>query len=323
MITYRSVFLSTGSYLPEKILTNADLEKMVDTSDEWIQQRTGIKQRHIAAENEKTSDMATRAAQDAIEKADIDPETIDIIIVATTSPDRTFPSVAVDVQAQLGLPPRMAFDVQAVCSGFLYALANADGLIRSGQATRVLVIGADKMSSLLDWNDRGTCVLFGDGAGAVILEASTNPNNRQGIFSNHLYANGDQARLLQTNGGPASTGTSGVIEMEGREVFKYAVQYMADVVFETLQFNGVKASDVDLVIPHQANLRIIQKNAEKLGIPMDKVVVTVDKHGNTSAASIPLALDHAVETGRLVRNNLVMFEAMGGGLTWGASLARY
>jgi 3-oxoacyl-[acyl-carrier-protein] synthase-3 len=324
-LSLTSVIAGTGSYLPEKILTNADLEKMVDTTDEWITQRSGIKQRHIAADNESTGDMAIIAAKRALNAANITVDEIDGVIVATTTPDRTFPAVAVKVQGELGIPPGLAFDVQAVCTGFVYALTVADNFIKAGQAKRVLVIGAEKMSSIVDWTDRGTCVLFADGAGAVILEAKENNDglDGQGIHSTHLYANGKQRDMLQTSGGPSTTGGSGKIEMQGREVFKYAVSYMADIVNETLEHNHIKPEQIDFLVPHQANIRIIQATAEKLNMSMDKVVVTVDRHGNTSAASIPLALDEAVRDGRIKRGHMLLIEAMGGGLTWGSALVRY
>ena len=320
-----SIIIGTGSYLPEKILTNADLEKMVDTSDEWIVQRSGIKERHIAAENETTGDMAIAASRKAIEAAGLTPEDIDGVIVATTTPDRTFPAVAAKVQGDLGIPPGLAFDVQAVCTGFVYALTVADNFIKQGQAKRILVIGAEKMSSILDWNDRTTCVLFADGAGAVILEAKENNEGLegQGIHSTHLYANGQKRDMLQTSGGASLTGDAGHIEMQGKEVFKYAVSYMAEIVGEVLEHNDVTPEQIDWLVPHQANIRIIESTAKKLGMSMEKVVVTVDKHGNTSAASIPLALDEAVRDGRIKRGQMLLLEAMGGGLTWGAALLRY
>lgn len=320
-----SVITGTGSYLPEKILTNADLEKMVDTTDEWITQRSGIKERHIAADDQTTGDMAIEASRRAIEAAGVQPENIDGVIVATTTPDRTFPAVAVKVQAELGIPAGLAFDVQAVCTGFVYAMTVADNFIKTGQAKRILVVGAEKMSSIVDWTDRGTCVLFADGAGAIILEAKENDKGveGQGIHSTHLYANGKQRDMLQTSGGASTTGDAGHIEMQGREVFKYAVRYMADVVNEALEHNNVAPEQIDWLVPHQANIRIIQGTAEKLNMSMDKVVVTVDKHGNTSAASIPLALDEAVRDGRIQRGHLLLIEAMGGGLTWGSALVRY
>ncbi|MEM6812407.1 MAG: beta-ketoacyl-ACP synthase III [Pseudomonadota bacterium] len=321
----KSVIIGTGSYLPKKILTNADLEKMVDTSDEWITQRSGIKQRHIAAENETTGEMAIEAAKQAIDSAGISASDIDGVIVATTTPDRTFPSTAVKVQGELDIPNGLAFDIQAVCTGFVYALSVANNFITSGQAKRILVIGAEKMSSLLDWTDRTTCVLFADGAGAVILEARESEDSVQerGIHSTHLYADGKRRDILQTSGGVSTTGDNGVIEMQGREVFKYAVRYMAEVVEETLQANNISADQIDWLVPHQANIRIIQGTAEKLKMPMEKVVVSVDHHGNTSAASIPLALDEAVKDGRVKENDLLLIEAMGGGLTWGSALVRF
>lgn len=325
-MTIRSVILGTGAYLPEKILTNHDLEKMVDTSDEWITQRSGIKERRIAADDETTGDMAIQAARQALENAGLKSEDIDGVIVATTTPDRTFPSVAVKVQAELGVPPGPAFDVQAVCTGFVYALSVADNFITSGQARRLLVIGAEKMSSLIDWTDRTTCVLFGDGAGAVVLEADESGQGSikdQGILSSHLYANGEQRDMLYTDGGPSTTGESGKLIMHGREVFKYAVQYMADVVREALEKNDIFSEDVDWLVPHQANIRIIEATAKKLKLSMEQVVVTVDQHGNTSAASIPLALHEAVTDGRIQKGQLLLMEAMGGGFTWGAVLVRY
>ncbi len=321
MMSLRSVILSTGSYLPEKCLTNAELEKMVDTNDEWIVQRTGIKERHIAEKDQVTSDLATNAARKAIESSGLSAADIDGVIVATTTPDQSFPSVAVKVQAALGLRPSPAFDVQAVCSGFVYALAVADSMIRSGAMRRVIVIGAEKMSSLINWEDRTTCVLFGDGAGAVILEGQENSQN--GILSTHLYADGQFKDLLYTDGGVSSTGTSGTIVMHGKEVFKNAVTLMADIVQEVLDKNSITSDKIDWLVPHQANLRIITGTAEKLGMGMDKVVVTVDKHGNTSAASIPLALDTAVRDGRIKRGQTLLLEALGGGLTWAAALIKY
>lgn len=320
MTKIRSVIAGTGAYLPDNILTNAQLEKMVDTTNEWIVQRSGIRERRIAGDTETTGDMAIKAAQKAIEAAGCKPEEIDGIIVATTTPDQTFPAVAVKVQSALGIPPGMAFDVQAVCSGFVYALSTADAFIKGGNARRILVIGAEKMSAILDWRDRTTCVLFADGAGAVILEAS---EDQEGILSTHLYANGAGREMLYTDGGPATTGTKGHIQMEGREVFKYAVTYLADIVREVCEVNNITGADIDWLVPHQANIRIIQATADKLGLPMDKVVVTIDRHGNTSAASIPLALDEAVRDGRIKRGDLLLLEAMGGGFTWGAALLRY
>ena len=316
----RSVIRSTGSYLPDRILTNTEMEKLVDTSDEWIVQRTGIKARHVAAEGQATSDMAAKAAQRALEASGLTAADIDGVIVATTTPDQSFPSVAVKVQAALGLKHGPAFDVQAVCSGFVYALSVADSMIRSGVMRRVIVIGAEKMTSLLDWNDRTTCVLFGDGAGAVILEGQDGEN---GILSTHLYADGKLNDLLYTDGGVSTTGTSGHIIMHGKEVFKNAVSLMASIVDEVLTKNGITPDQIDWLVPHQANLRIIAGTAEKLKMSMDKVVVTVDRHGNTSAASIPLALDAAVRDGRIKRGQTLLLEALGGGLTWAAALIKY
>ncbi len=324
-MTMNSIIKSTGSYLPERILTNAELEKMVDTTDEWITQRSGIKQRHIARDDESTGDMAIKAALDALATSGLSPDDIDGVIVATTTPDRTFPSVAVKVQGELGIKPGLAFDVQAVCTGFVYALTVADNFIKCGQAKNILVIGAEKMSSLVDWTDRTTCVLFADGAGAVVLSAQENNEGLagQGIHSTHLYANGAQREMLQTTGGVSTTGDNGVIEMQGREVFKYAVSYMADVVGEVLERNNITSADIDWLVPHQANIRIIEGTAKKLDMGMEQVVVTVDHHGNTSAASIPLALDEAVKSGKIMRGQMLLIEAMGGGLTWGAALVRF
>lgn len=321
----RTVLSATGSYLPQKIVTNADLEKLVDTSDEWIVQRTGIRQRHIAAEGETTADLAIAAARVALHSGKIQPEQIDGIIVATTTPDQTFPSVAVKVQAALGIPPGLAFDVQAVCTGFVYALGVADSLIRTGAARRILIIGAEKMSSVLNWNDRTTCVLFGDGAGAVVLEASTGEGtvHDRGILSTHLYADGRLRDILYTDGGTSSTGTAGHIVMHGKDVFKHAVTLMADIVAEVLHKNGIAPGEIDWLLPHQANIRIIESTAKKLDMGMERVVVTVDRHGNTSAASIPLALDDAVRAGKITRGQLILTEALGGGLTWGAILLRF
>ncbi len=321
----RAVIASTGHYLPDRIMTNHDLEKLVDTSDEWIQQRSGIKERRIAAENQPTSDLAIRAAREAMERGGFKPGDIGGVIVATTTPDETFPSVAVKVQKALGLPIGTAFDVQAVCTGFVYALGIANALIQTNQLKRALVIGAEKISSILDWTDRTTCVLFADGAGAVVLEAQENngTKNDSGVISTHLYANGNLGDILYTSGGPSTTGDSGYIVMEGREVFKHAVKYLADVVIEVMEKNNLNHSDIDWLVPHQANLRIIEATAKKLNIGMDKVVLTVERHGNTSAASIPLALHEAVADGRIKRGDLVLLEALGAGLTWGAALVRF
>lgn len=318
----RTVFRATGAYLPEKIVTNRDLMEAVDTSDEWIVQRTGIRARHLAADDEFTSHMATKAAQNALQNAGLMPHDIDCIIVATTTPDDTFPSVAVKVQAALGMEHGFAFDVQAVCSGFIYALSTAHGMLSTGQAKRALVIGAEKMSSIIDWKDRVTCVLFGDGAGAVILEA-TDTSDKVGILSTHLHSDGRYRDMLYTDGGVSSTGRAGVIHMQGREVFKYAVGALASVVDEALAANNLKPSDIACLVPHQANLRIIEGTAKKLDMSMDKVVVTLDRHGNTSAASIPLALHEAVTQKRIKAGDTILLEAMGGGFTWGAVVARW
>lgn len=317
----KSVIRATGSYLPERIMTNADLEKIVETTDEWIVQRSGIRERRIAAPDEKTSDLAVKAARAALQNAGLNPQDIDGIVVATTTPDQTFPSVAVSVQKALDIPVCTAFDIQAVCSGFVYALSVADNFIKAGQLKRILVIGAEKMSALLNWEDRTTCVLFGDGAGAVILEAQKGADGR-GIISSHLYADGRLKDILYTDGGPSSTGQSGHIVMHGREVFKHAVNLMAEVVEEALQSNGITAADIDWLVPHQANIRIIEATAKKLNLPMEKVIVTVERHGNTSAASIPLAFDEAMRDGRIKPGQTVLFEAMGGGLTWASALVR-
>jgi 3-oxoacyl-[acyl-carrier-protein] synthase-3 len=314
----RAIIRSTGAYLPEKILTNADLEKIVDTTDEWIVQRSGIKARHIAAENETTGDMAIKAAKNALDRANLSASDIDGVIVATTTPDRIFPSVAVKVQAELGVPPGPAFDIQAVCTGFVYALSIASAMIERGQVRRLLVIGAEKMSSIIDWSDRTTCVLFADGAACVILEAGQGDGiiKDRGLISTHLYANGAQRDLLYAERG-------GTLKMQGKEVFKYAVNYMASVVEEALEANNLKPGDIDWLVPHQANIRIIESTAEKLGVSMDKVIVTIDRHGNTSAASIPLALHEGVADGRIKPGQLVLMEAMGGGFTWGSGLVRF
>ncbi len=324
-MSLRAIITGCGSYLPEKILTNADLEKIVETTDEWIVQRTGIRQRHVAAEGQSTGDMAVQAARAALAHAKRTPADIDAIIVATTTPDKTFPSVAVKVQADLGIAPCMAFDVQAVCSGFIYGLSVADSLIRTGQVRRVLLIGAEKMTSILNWQDRTTCVLFGDGAGAVILEAQdigVQGVAGRGVISTHAYANGHLRDILYTTGGPSTTQDSGYIVMEGKDVFRHAVQYMSDVVEEVLRRNGITSQDVDWLVPHQANIRIIEATAKKLELPLEKVVITVERHSNTSAASIPLALADAVATGKIVPGQLVLMEALGAGLTWGAALVR-
>lgn len=303
----------TGSYLPEKILTNADLERMVETSDEWIVARTGIRERHIAAEDEKTSDLCMHASRAAIEAAGINPQEIDLIIVATTTPDTIFPSTACLLQEKLGLINQCpAFDIQAVCSGFIYALSTADQFIKSGQNKCVLVVGGEKMSSITDWTDRTNCILWGDGAGAIILTASEAP----GIISTHLHADGRYKDLLRV--GPANDRLC--IKMEGNAVFKVAVNTLDSIVDETLKANGMNKTDIDWVVPHQANIRILQATAKKLGLSMDKVVATIAQHGNTSGASIPLALDVAVRDGRIKRGETILMEAFGGGFTWGSAL---
>lgn len=317
-MTYSRI-AGTGSYLPERILTNAELERMVDTSDEWIVTRTGIRERHIAAEGQFTSDLAYEAALRAIEAAGITHEEIDLVIVATTTPDRVFPSTACLVQARLGLGPCPAFDIQAVCSGFVYALATADNFIKSGAAKNALVIGAETMSRITDWTDRSNCILWGDGAGAVILRAS----DEMGILSTHLHADGQYARLLNVPTGVSQKEGSKTIHMEGNAVFKVAVNTLDAIVDETLEANGLQKSDVDWLVPHQANIRILQSTAKKLGMGMEKVVVTVDRHGNTSAASIPLALDVAVRDGRIKRGETLLMEAFGGGFTWGSVLVKF
>ncbi|MCX7627597.1 MAG: ketoacyl-ACP synthase III [Methylophilaceae bacterium] len=309
----------TGGYLPRRILTNADLEKMVETTDEWIVARTGIRERHIADDDEFTSDLALRASLAAIEAAGIDRSEIDLIIVATTTPDRIFPSTACLLQGKLGIGGCPAFDVQAVCSGFVYALATADQFIRGGVAKCALVVGAETISRITDWSDRSNCILWGDGAGAVILQASPEP----GIISTHLHADGRYANLLNVNGGISQPGRKPTIQMEGNTVFKMAVNTLDAIVDETLGANGMEKTHVDWLVPHQANIRIIQATAKKLGMDMDHVVVTVDRHGNTSAASIPLALDVAVRDGRIQRGETLLMEAFGGGFTWGSILIKY
>ncbi len=310
----------TGSYLPEKVLTNDDLTKIVDTSDEWIQSRTGIRERHIAAEGETTGDLGYHAAVRALEAAGIEPSQLDMVIVGTTTPDLIFPSTACLIQARLGANGAAAFDVNAACSGFLFALSVADKFIRSGDARHVLVIGAETLTRIVDWNDRTTCVLFGDGAGAVVLKADEDT----GILSTHLHADGSKKELLWNPIG-VSTGLDqpGKILMKGNDVFKYAVKALDSVVDEALQANGLDKADLDWLIPHQANLRIIEATAKRLEMPMEQVIITVDKHGNTSSGSVPLALDEAIRSGRVERGQLLLLEAFGGGFTWGSALLRY
>ena len=325
MTVCRSVILGCGSYLPSQILTNFDLAQKVDTSDEWIVQRTGIHERRIAAAGETTSQMAVHAARAALAHAHVDAQSIDLIVLATSTPDNTFPASAVSVQADLGITHGAAFDLQAVCSGFVYALAVADGLIRSGAFSRALVIGSETFSRILDWSDRGTCVLFGDGAGAVVLDAQeqSGSSGDRGILTVRLRSDGRYKSKLYVDGGPSSTGTVGHLRMEGREVFRHAVAMITDVVKDALKEAELSIDDVDWFIPHQANKRIIDGSAHKLGISPAKIVTTVDRHGNTSAASIPLALADAIADRRIKRGDMLLLEAMGGGFTWGAALVRW
>ncbi len=318
--TYSRI-VGTGSYLPKKVLTNRDLELAVDTTDEWIYTRTGIRQRHIAADGEKTSDLALEASRSALRAAGIAAGDLDLIVMATTTPDMVFPSTACLLQAKLGVRNCPAFDVQAVCSGFVYGLSTADSFMRTGQYRNALVVGAETYSRILDWSDRSTCVLFGDGAGAVVLRRDSTP----GILSSHLHADGSYANLLTVPGTVAGGKVSGrpLLQMDGGGVFKFAVKAMDDLVEEALAANGMQKSDIDWLVPHQANIRIIQASAKKLGLSMEKVVVTVDRHANTSAASIPLALDEAVRDGRIRTGQHVLLEAVGGGFTWGAALVKW
>ncbi len=320
----RAQIIGCGAYLPARVVSNAELAAQVDTSDDWIVERSGIRQRYIAAEGETTSDLATAAANRALAAAGISGSAVDLVIVATATPDNTFPATATRVQQRIGMKHGFAFDVQAVCSGFIYALSIADNFIKSGQVQTALVIGAETFSRILDWTDRTTCVLFGDGAGAVVLRANRGKGSNQdrGILSTHLHSDGSHYDLLYVDGGPSSTQTVGHVHMEGREVFRHAVINLAAVVGEALAANGLKASDIDWVVPHQANRRIIEGTAKKLGFPLDRMVVTVERHANTSAASIPLALTEAVNDGRVKTGQLVLLEAMGGGFTWGSALVR-
>jgi len=316
-----SKITGTGSYLPEKILTNIELESMVDTSDEWIQSRTGIAQRHIASDDQRASDLALEASYKALDASGLKAQDIDLIILATTTPDMIFPSTACILQEKLGIADGPAFDVQAVCSGFIYALATADMFVSSGKSKNALVVGTEIYSRIVDWNDRSTCVLFGDGAGAVVLSQSEQP----GILSSHLHANGSHSKILAAPGSISGGKIQGTpfIAMEGNAVFKFAVKALEEAAIESLVANNLQASDVDWFIPHQANIRIIKSTAHKLGIPMDKVVTTVDRHGNTSAASVPLALDLAVRDGRIQSNQCILLEGVGGGFTWGSILLRW
>jgi 3-oxoacyl-[acyl-carrier-protein] synthase-3 len=314
--------LGVGGYLPEKILTNAELSTMVDTSDEWITQRTGIKERHIAQKGEMTSDLAAAAGRIALANAGLSIEEIDMIILATATPDNTFPAAAVSVQDKLGMHHGAAFDIQAVCSGFVFAVAQADAMIRAGLARKILVAGAETFSRIVDWTDRGTCVLFGDGAGAVVLSGEEQAGDR-GVLASRLRSDGRFRTMLYVDGGPSSTGTVGHVRMEGREVFKHAVGMITDVIEDVFAATGYSASDIDWFVPHQANMRIIDASAKKLGIDAGIVIRTVGRHGNTSAASIPLALSVASSEGRLKKGDLVLLESMGGGFTWGAILLRW
>jgi 3-oxoacyl-[acyl-carrier-protein] synthase-3 len=320
----RSVVTGCGSYLPQRVLTNDELARMVDTSDDWIVQRTGIRERHIAAPGELTSDIGLNAARAALADAGIGANDIDLIVLATSTPDNTFPATAVSIQAGLGIKHGAAFDLQAVCSGFVYGMATVDSLLKTGMAKRALVIGAETFSRILDWTDRGTCVLFGDGGGAVVMEAqAAEQANGRGVLTTQLRSDGRHKEKLYVDGGPSSTGTVGHLRMEGREVFRHAVGMITDVVHHAFEATGCSAADIDWFVPHQANKRIIDGSAHKLGIDPAKVVTTVDKHGNTSAASIPLALATARADGRIKAGDLILLEAMGGGFTWGAALLRW
>lgn len=321
----RSVVQGCGSYLPERIVSNDELAKKVDTSDEWIRQRTGIRQRHIAAVGEFTSHLALKASERALAHAGIEVSDLDLIVLATATPDETFPATATRVQSALGMTRGAAFDVQAVCAGFVYGVSVADSMLKAGLASTALVIGAETFSRILDWSDRGTCVLFGDGAGALVLKAEKGEGSSadRGILANALHSDGRHHDILYVDGGPSSTRTTGLLRMEGKEVFKHAVVNMAGVVTEVLEKAGLSRTDIDWLVPHQANKRIIDGTGRKLGLSPDQVVVTVDKHANTSAASIPLALDTAVKDGRIKRGDLVLLEGIGGGLAWGASLVRW
>ncbi len=321
----RSVIIGCGSYAPAKIMPNSEFEGLVDTSDEWIVQRTGIRQRHIAADGETTADLGEKAARAAMKNAGVEASDLDLIILATSTPNNTFPATSVEIQHRLGMNHGAAFDTQAVCSGFVFALTTADQYIRSGQANRVLVIGAETFSRILDWSDRTTCVLFGDGAGAVVVEAleGAGGSDDRGILSCHLRSDGSHRNKLYVDGGPSTTQTVGHLRMEGKEVFRYAVGMITDVVEDAYAATGLGSDDLDWFVPHQANKRIIDASAKKLNIAPEKVVITVDRHGNTSAASIPLALDVAISDGRIKQGDLVLLEAMGGGFTWASALVRW
>lgn len=321
----RSEIAGIGSYLPSRVLTNSDLERIVDTSDAWITERTGIKSRHIAAKNEYTSDLAVKAALNALDNAGMAVKDLDMIILATTTPDETLPATATKVQKALGMTHGFAFDIQAVCSGFMFALATADNYIRSKAVQTVLVIGAETLSKIVDWTDRNTCVLFGDGAGAVILQASEGDGTSKdtGILATALRSDGTYHDILKTTGGPSTTGTAGYIYMEGREVFRHAVTNLADIARQVMTEAGVESQDIDCLVPHQANSRIIEGTAKKLSMPMQKVVLSLPTHGNTSAASIPLALDFGVKSGQIKKGDLLLLESMGGGFTWAGGLIRF
>ena len=325
MAVIRSVIRGVGAYLPKRVMTNADMAKIVDTTDEWIVERTGISQRHIADEGELTSDLGIAAAKQALVRAGTDPLDIDLIICATATPNRTFPATAVAIQRGLGITKGAAFDVQAVCTGFVYALAVADNFLKAGQFKHALVIGAETFSRILDWSDRSTCVLFGDGAGAVVLEAQPQHGTRddRGILSTRIRSDGRFEDLLYVDGGAGSTKTTGHLRMNGREVFRHAVQKISGIIEETLVVNNFAPDEIDLYVPHQANKRILDGIAKKLGVDREKIVVTLGRHGNTSAASIPLALNHAFEEHRVKEGSLILMEAMGGGFTWGAALVRW
>jgi 3-oxoacyl-[acyl-carrier-protein] synthase III len=324
-MAFRAQVLGCGGYLPERVVTNADLAKTLDTSDEWIVQRTGIRQRHVAAPGEYTSHLAIEAARRALAASGVAPGEVDLIVLATSTPDNTFPATAARVQAALGITAGAAFDVQAVCTGFVYALATADNFLRAGQAKTALVIGAETFSRILDWKDRGTCVLFGDGGGAVVLRAvpSNGSAAERGILSTHLHSDGRYYDLLYVDGGVSTTGRAGFLRMEGKEVFRHAVECLASVVDEALAANGLRARDIDWLVPHQANRRIIDAMARRLALPPEKVVLTIDRHANTSAASVPLGLAEAASDGRIKPGQLILVEAMGGGLTWGSALIRW
>ena len=324
-MTIRSQVAGCGAYLPERVMTNDEMARIVETSDEWIAQRSGIRQRHIAAEGESTSDLGLVACRAALNDAGASPEDVDLIVCATSTPDETFPATATRIQARLGMTRGAAFDVQAVCTGFVYALAVADNFIKTGQAGSALVVGAETFSRILDWSDRSTCVLFGDGAGAVLLKgAKSNGDGRdRGLLSTHIYSDGNHHDALYVDGGPSSTRTTGHLRMQGREVYRHAVVRMSEAIDAALEANGLTPGDIDWLVPHQANLRIIESIGHRLNLPRDRVVVTVDRHANTSAASIPLALTEATGDGRIQPGDLVMMEAMGGGFTWGSALARW